>query len=231
MSKRVIAIRHVPFEDLGSFERILGEQGMSVEYFDAPAGKWAELASDAELLVVLGGPIGAYDEQKYPFLRQELNVVSERISAGLPTLGICLGAQLIARVLGARVYAGAKKEIGWGSVRLTDAGRRSALAHLADTPVLHWHADTFDLPSGAVLLASTDVYENQAFGYGSNVLALQFHPEVMAATLESWYVGHSVELSSVPDLSVAALRADALRHGAKLETCNARFLREWLATV
>lgn len=224
----VTAIRHVPFEDLGSFEDVFVERGMRVQYFDAPTDRWDDLPSDAELVVVLGGPIGAYDDEQFPFLRRELTFVATRISEGRPTLGICLGAQLIARALGARVYPGAVKEIGWSTVRLSDAGRRSVLSYIEDTPVLHWHGDTFDLPEGARLLASTDLYQNQAFAFGSSVLALQFHPEVSADSLERWYVGHYVELSGVPNLSLATLRKDAVQYGPNLRTRSAKSLRAWL---
>jgi GMP synthase-like glutamine amidotransferase len=133
-----------------------------------------------DLLVCLGGPIGAYEEAAYPFLRDELALIERRLAAARPTLGICLGAQLMARALGARIYPAPAKEIGWGEVRLSEAGQKGPLRHFAGVPVLHWHGDTFDLPKGAELLASTVLCANQAFAFGRYALAFQFHPETTA---------------------------------------------------
>jgi len=202
-------------------------------YIDAPAGRLGERDLLApELLVVLGGPIGAYDETDYPFLNDELAAIARRLQTGRPTLGICLGAQLMARALGAKVYPGGTKEIGWSPVVLTPDGQRSPLQHLdAETPVLHWHGDTFDLPDGAVRLAGNDVYSNQAFAWGDCGLALQFHPEVTAAGLEHWFVGHACEISGTPGLEVAQLRADTERYAAHLEQRARRIWTEWLAAI
>ncbi len=161
MKREVLAIRHVYFEDLGSLELVLGDRGQLVRYLDV--GRARIDAPDplgTSLMVVLGGPIGAHDEALFPHLTPLLAMLEKRIAAGLPTIGICLGAQLIARALGARVYRAKQKELGWKALTLTDSGRASALRHFeADgraTPVLHWHGDTFDLPDGATRLAFTD---------------------------------------------------------------------------
>jgi GMP synthase (glutamine-hydrolysing) len=233
--KSAVAIRHVAFEDLGTFEPVLAAAGYAVRYVEAadglPAsgsvGERALLAAD--LLVVLGGPIGAYEEQSFPFLADELRLVETRIAAGRPVLGICLGAQVIARSLGARVYPGPVKEIGWAPIRLTTEGSASCLRHLKnDVPVLHWHGDTFDLPDGATRLASSTHYENQAFSYDAAVLALQFHLEVAPAQLERWFIGHSVEIAAAPGINVLGLRHDTLVHGPALEAAAAKVLAEWL---
>ena len=170
-----LAVRNVAFEDLGSFERVLADRGYRVAYADAGLDDLGALDPlGPDLLVVLGGPIGAYEEARYPFVLDELRLLEKRLAADLPTLGVCLGGQLIARALGARVYPGGQKEIGWAPLVLTDEGRGSCLRHLApeETPVLHWHGDTFDLPRGAVRLASTEAYENQAFSWGRRARAL-----------------------------------------------------------
>ena len=130
--KTVVALRHVAFEDLGTLDPLLRQQGASVRYLEAGCDALDQLeALGPDLLIVLGGPIGANDEALYPFLRQELALLERRLAAGRPTLGICLGAQLMARALGARVYPAAGKEIGWSPLALTEAGRRSPLRFLA----------------------------------------------------------------------------------------------------
>lgn len=226
--KSALAIRHVAFEDLGSFGPLLEQRGYGVRYADAGYDDLADAACD--LLVMLGGPIGANDEADFPFIRDELRLIEARVSRGQPVLGICLGAQLIARALGAPVYRAKAKEIGFAPLSLTEAGRRSCLAPLADLPVLHWHGDTFDLPHGARHLAATDICPHQAFAWGAEdtVLALQFHPEVTARGLERWFIGHSGELAAT-GLSVTALRTDAARHGAALERAAGDLVGRWLA--
>jgi GMP synthase (glutamine-hydrolysing) len=228
LRKSALAIRHVAFEDLGSFGPVLESCGYAIQSLDAGYDDLSD--ADCDLLVVLGGPIGANDEADFPFLRDELRLIERRVGRGQPILGICLGAQLIARALGARVYRAKAKEIGFAPVSLTAAGRQSCLAPLADRAVLHWHGDTFDLPDGARHLAASEICPHQAFAWGADdsVLALQFHPEVTARGLERWFIGHSGELAA-SGLSVAALRADAARHGAALERAAGDILTRWLA--
>ena len=184
---------------------------------------------NAELLIVLGGPIGAYETDDYPFLTAEISLIEYRLSRDLPTVGICLGSQLMARALGARVFKCPIKEIGWGTVDLTEAGRSSCLKalHGDDAVVLHWHGDTFDLPRGATRLASNRNYENQAFAYGRNALALQFHLEADPRQLEEWYVGHAIELGAA-QVSIADLRAGARRHANGLSLRASHVFGSWL---
>src|ERR1700736_702563 len=151
--RSLVAIRFVHFEDLGYFETALKSHGYVVSYVDPTTEEIGAIDPAApDLLAVLGGPIGAYEDELYPALRPVLKIIEGRLRATLPTIGICLGAQLMARALGARVYRGPRKEICWGQIRSTEAGHASALRHIETTRVLHWHGDTFDLPSGATLL-------------------------------------------------------------------------------
>jgi GMP synthase (glutamine-hydrolysing) len=227
--KSAIAIRFVNFEDLGTFESVLESQGFSIRYVEAAslALEPAE-AIEADLLISLGGPIGAYEDDAYPCLKPILAMLGQRIALDLPTLGICLGAQLIARALGARVYPGSGKEIGWSPLSVTAAGQLSPVRHLGSTPTLHWHGDTFDLPPGSTLLASTDRYPNQAFAFGRNILGLQFHPEVTHKRLEHWYIGHACEIAAAPGVEVIDLRADSARFARSQQLASERFLLEWI---
>jgi GMP synthase (glutamine-hydrolysing) len=232
--KNAIVIRHLAFEDLGSLSQILQKQDYLVTYVEAGLDSLAEIDPlTPDLIVVLGGPIGAYDEQDYPFLVDEMGLLERRLADDLPTLGICLGAQLIARTLGAKVYPGAEKEIGWSPLELSSAGIHSPLAYLAaeHTSVLHWHGDTFDLPVNSTLLASSSKYQNQAFSWGKCGLALQFHPEVTALGLERWFIGHACEIAGTSGVSVAKLRQDTADYAARLEVQATKFWQAWLASL
>ncbi|ABC38919.1 glutamine amidotransferase [Burkholderia thailandensis] len=234
MNAEVVAIRHVHFEDLGSFEQVLGERGRRVRYVDVGGARVEVLdALEPSLLVVLGGPISAYDDELYPTTASLAALVGKRIEAGLPTLGVCLGSQLVARALGARVYPAAQKELGWIPLTLTDAGRASPLRHVdgASTSMLHWHGDTFDLPAGAILLASTPTCRNQAFSWGTHVLALQCHPEIRADRFEPWLIGHAGEIAATPGTDAKQLREQTARLGPTLECAARSMFGEWLDSV
>jgi GMP synthase (glutamine-hydrolysing) len=228
-----VAIRHVPHEGLGALAQPLAEAGFDVRYHDAwtspdPA---ASGALDAGLLVVLGGPMGVPEADRYPFLRHEIDVLKKRLAADRPTLGICLGAQLIAAASGARVFSGDRFEIGYLPVTLSPEGRNSCLAPLADAPrVLHWHGDTYELPSGATRLASSALYREQAYSIGKRVLALQFHPEVDAAMLETWIDAGEHEIAR-GDADAAALRAQARELETSIAPKAHALLGAWLDDV
>lgn len=230
--KSVLAIRHVAFEDLDAFAPALTERGYAIRYLEAGYDELAALDPLAdELLVVLGGPIGVYEDAAYPFIHDELRLLRARLDADRPTLGICLGCQMIAWVLGGRVYPGGRKEIGWKPLLLTEAGRNSPLAAFGDqTPVLHWHGDTFDLPEGAALLASSDLYPHQAFSWG-RALALQFHIETTVRGLERWFIGHAGEIAGTSGLNVPALRAETARHAADAGGRGRQCFTAWLEQV
>lgn len=223
----VVVLRHVHFEDLGAFAAPIAAAGYQVHTLDAGLDEMRP-AEAADLLVVLGGPVGAYEGHLYPFLDEELAILRDRLAAGRPTLGVCLGAQLMAAALGARVAPGSAKEIGWAPVELTEAGRGGPLRHLAGAPVLHCHGDAFELPPGAERLASTPLCAHQAFAVGRHALGFQFHPEADGSGFERWLIGHAAEIAGVPGLSVPALRADAMRFGPAAGAAGQRCLAEWL---
>jgi GMP synthase (glutamine-hydrolysing) len=222
-----IAIRHVSFEDLGSFAGPIEKAGYRISYCDVGLGQLSDLDPiKPDLLVVLGGPIGVYEDVQYPFLATETRLLGQRLAADLPTLGICLGAQLIASALGSAVYPAKKKELGWSAIDLSEAGRQSVLRHLKDTQVLHWHGDTFDLPPQCERLASTELCLNQAFRRGKNVLASQFHPEAVTRGFERWLIGHACELSSQTDVS--ELRVNTGKFASLLESRALMVIEEWI---
>jgi GMP synthase (glutamine-hydrolysing) len=229
MNKSLLAIRHVAFEDLGAYEAPLRDAGYALRYADMGVDAVATFG-DPDLLVVLGGPIGAHEEEAYPWLTQEIALIAARLRAGRPTLGICLGAQLMARALGAKVYPGPTKEIGWKPLVLAPQGEE-LLGPLRNLPVLHWHGDTFDLPPGAENLAATDICRQQAFRYGSHGLAFQFHPEAQQEGFERWLIGHAGEISATPNVSVAALRADTAKYTPAAMRAGRVLLRAWLAQL
>lgn len=232
--REVLAIRHVAFEHMGTLEHVLGNRGIRFRYKDAGLDDLAMIdASVPDLLVVLGGPIGAYEEDIYPFLKHELQIIDSRLKRDLPILGICLGSQLMARALGAKVYPGFQKEIGWAPITLTDAGRLSCLSALktVDWYVFHWHGDTFDLPHGATLLASTEIAHHQAFCWGKNALGLQFHIEVPPEEIERWLIGHACEIAATSSVTVPQLRVDTERWGHHVSWAAHGCLVRWLDEI
>ena len=229
MPKTALVIRHVAYEDLAAFRGPIEAAGYAIGHADAGAAGFDEMDFTApDLLVLMGGPMGMYETHAYPWIAHELERLSARIDAGRPTLGVCLGSQMMAAAMGARVYPGPVREVGFAPVSLTAAGFGSPLAALADTPILHWHGDTFDLPRDTQLLASTPHYAHQAFSRGPNVLALQCHPEMDGTGLESWLASADDYLRSA-GTDAATIRADAARLGAAAGRKGADVMAQWLA--
>lgn len=230
----VWAFQHVGYEDLGSIETILNEYNANIRYV---CGKREDLKlldpAEPDLLIVLGGPMGVYETDSYPYLLDEIDLVRRRIAGGKPILGICLGAQIIARALGAKVYkGGAGKEIGWHPITVNEAGMNTPVRHLdaAATNMMHWHGDTFDLPDGATLLAGSGNYK-QAYAYSDHVLAVQCHPEVTPRKLSRWYESDTGDIAEVPGLSVDKLKQDADLYGQTLKDQARLFFTEWMTRV
>ncbi|MBO0732800.1 MAG: glutamine amidotransferase [Methylocapsa sp.] len=226
--KTAAVIRHVHFEDLGTFAGPLSQAGYEINYHDIGRRGMPDPARP-DLLIVLGAPVGVYETDKYHFLRDEIALLKARITAGRPALGICLGAQLIACAMGAKVYSSGHKEIGFGTVQLTGNALSTPLRYLAGIPVLHWHGDTFDLPKGAAHLAATPVCRNQAFSIDANILGIQFHPEFdPAAGIEPWLIGHAVELGAA-GIDPRRLRDDAKAAEVSLPGKARLMFGEWLS--
>ncbi len=187
--KRLLVCQHVAFEILGTLNPLLKSCGFRVKYVNFGRDPEARPSLDGyDGLVVLGGPMSAFDDAGHPHLATEVELVQRAIERDLPVLGICLGAQIIARALGAAVRPNRVKEIGWYDLSLRPEGRSDPLfAHFGPTErVFQWHGDTFDLPARAVPLASSRSCENQAFRHGDSVYGLQFHLEVDEALLHRW---------------------------------------------
>ncbi|HHW40758.1 MAG TPA: type 1 glutamine amidotransferase [Syntrophomonadaceae bacterium] len=200
---QALVVQHVACEGPGLLEHVLVEKGwrLDIRCMDRPGAALPESLGNHNAFVILGGPMGAYEEEIYPYLLQVQELIREAVRMRLPTLGICLGGQLIARALGAKVEPNPVKEIGWYRVRLTPAGRLVPLftGMPPEMPVFQWHGDTFALPKGALLLAEGDSCLNQAFVYGAHVYGgyawgLQFHLEVSPEMIEEWAKLYADEL-------------------------------------
>jgi len=231
MRKLCLAVRHVAFEDLGLLGPLVVSRGYRVRYHDAGIDPFDSTTLSApDLVIVLGGPIGVYERDAYPFIADEIAAIAARIAAEKPILGICLGAQLMAAALGGRVAPGPVKEIGWAPLTLTADGRKSALAPLGAAPVLHWHGDNCELPADCLHLASTAACPVQAFARSPLQLALQFHLETEPARFESWLIGHTVELGKA-GIDPNELRKQAQTFGAKTREVGGKVLAAWLDKV
>jgi GMP synthase (glutamine-hydrolysing) len=224
--QNAVAIRHVAFEDAGTLEEVLKQRGIALRYLEAGVDDLSP-AKDTDLLVVLGGPIGIYEVDRYPFLKQELATIEAAVKQGIPVVGICLGCQALAAVLASRVYPGKQKELGWDEMTLTKEGKAPPLGAIEGVRVLNWHGDTFDLPVGATRLASTSITPNQAFTYGPKILALQFHVELPERDLEKWLIGHTVELAN-SKIDLGRLRAETARYAPAANAASQRVFNDWL---
>ena len=227
--KTAAIIRHLHFEDLGILQTVLHEHAYHIRYYDAGLDDFSTLNdANTDLLVVLGGPIGVYEAETYPFVSQELALIRQRLQAQRPTLGICLGAQLMAASLDAEVKSMGVQEIGFFPLQLTPAGEQSVLAGLAaDLPVLHWHGDQFELPLNSSSLATTAICPHQAFALGNYALGLQFHLEVDMARFEPWLIASTGQLAKL-GIDPRTLRQQAKDYAAGIHNAGRAVFSRWL---
>ncbi|MGQ4810423.1 hypothetical protein NKDENANG_03889 [Candidatus Entotheonellaceae bacterium PAL068K] len=214
---RVLVLQHIAVEGPGVLASCLETRGWELETVGLYAG--APLPAHPRryrAIIVMGGPMGVYDEAEYPFLLQEHRFLERALDHEVPLLGICLGSQLLAKALGARVYRNSCKEIGWDTVELTSAGRADPLFAGLTSPlrVFQWHGDAFELPSGATLLASSARCAHQVFRYGDRVYGLLFHLELTLDMIHTWIATFQDELAGgVDQVTPEQLVAGMARHG------------------
>ncbi|MBX7148672.1 type 1 glutamine amidotransferase [bacterium] len=203
--KKIFIIQNVPHENLGVLENSFLSQGFTLRYFNPQELiRYNDSAFNYDALIMMGGPMSVYDTTEFPHLIKAAQVIRMAYTAGKPVLGICLGAQMIAKAFEAKVVKNTEKEIGWYPLNLTPAGETDAVfsSFSKTETVFQWHGDTFNLPHGAVLLASSPLCQNQAFRLGKNIYGLQFHVEVSAAMVAEWLDenGNKEELSCLPQI-------------------------------
>jgi GMP synthase (glutamine-hydrolysing) len=229
--KRALIIRHVPHEGVAGYRLPIEEAGYELSRVDVgdPAFSTVDLV-EPDLVIMMGGPMGVYEQARYPWIGCQLRRLARRLEADRPTLGVCFGSQMMAAALGAPVFAGPVKEVGFAPIALTEAGAASPLRHLQGASVLHWHGDTFDLPDGVERLAETPAYANQAFRRGPHLLALQFHAEMGEdPRLDAWLEDAPYIASAGTD--PATIRADHDALGSRAVEVGRAMIREWLTEL
>ena len=202
---RIHYFQHVPFEDLGTIREWIESHGHSLGVTQFFRNSTLPKIEDIDWLIVMGGPMGVYDENMFPWLVKEKKFISDAIRHNKKVIGVCLGAQLIASALDAQVYPNTQKEIGWFPVRVTLDGKSSSL--FKNIPqqftAFHWHGDTFDLPEGAHWLAESEACKHQAFSFNKHVLGLQFHLEIELNNVELLVQNCGNELQKAPFIQPA----------------------------
>lgn len=226
---RALVVRHHPNDHAGNFRAPLAKCGFDVSYWH-PATSPVPDPESVDLLVIMGGVMGAHDEHLHPWLLDEIGLIERCLSRWIPTIGLCLGGQLLSRVYGAWVGRAERAEIGVLPIDLTPAGAESPVSEvrLADGHVLQWHVDRFDLPAGTDALATSTECPCQAWRDGAQVLALQFHPEAEAMQASGWIAGHP-DMLIAEGVDPAAFERDVQDRGAALERMGSALMHRWLA--
>jgi len=231
-----LVLKHVECEGLGLWEEYCREDGIVLEIVALHRGATLPPPHHFHAVISLGGPMNVYEEEIYPFLKAEDDFIRRVVAEGIPFLGICLGGQLLAKALGGVVTRNGVKEIGWHPIELDQLGQRDPLfAGLPDRlTVLQWHGDTFDIPSGATRLATSEACQNQAFrvGFGGIAYALQFHLEVTPSLVEEWTREYGVELTDLDGLVDArAMVAEARGRCGDLHPLSRRVFKNFCRLV
>jgi GMP synthase (glutamine-hydrolysing) len=227
--KTALIIRHVPYEGVAGFRAPIEAAGYEVDRIDVSDQCFSALdLAEPDLLIMMGGPMAVYEQDRHPWIACQLRRLARRLDANRPTLGVCFGAQMMAEAMGGKVFAGPASEVGFHPVTLHGPALDGPLRHIAEVPVLHWHGDSFTLPKDVELLASSPLYEHQAFRRGNTILALQFHAEMgLDPRFEAWIEGGAAAMARA-GISEARLRADHDRLGSSAVTAGRAMIAEWL---
>lgn len=227
---KAVILQHMLAAGPGTFQDILQKFGFDIEVIHTShqdIKNFDALAPD--LLIIMGGSIGVYQADDYPFLHDEMRIIRERVLAGKPYLGICLGAQLLAQAMNGRVYKGTKgREIGWLDININEAGMKSAIKHFDGVKVMQWHGDTFDLHSAATLLATSDKYA-QIFSFGDHAIGFQCHIEMKPEGLADWLVCDVNTFENYPGLR-EEFRALTPQCNPLMTSATEAFMKDWLTT-
>lgn len=232
-TKHVSIIMHHPVEGLGIIADVLKRSAIAPQYIRSFEGQNApKEIGDAAGLIVMGGPQSVYEDAKYPYLRQEMRLVEDALKHNKPVLGVCLGSQLLAATLGANVYPGRQKEIGWHRITLTDFAGKDMLfsGEPSSLTGFHWHGDIFDLPRGATWLASSALTAHQAFRYGKNAYGLLFHMEVNLPQVLAMVETFADELQAA-GINGTAIKLNAHAHLLSMSKVGSSVFQRWASLV
>lgn len=233
--KKILVLQNIDCEDLGTMESAIKSRDMEYQYLHLYNKDLAPQNLDGySALIILGGPMNVYETDRHHFLIDEERLINEAIQKDIPTLGICLGAQLIANTAGAKVFAGSKKEIGWYSISLTTDGLNDPLfiGFEKNNTVFQWHGDTFNVPARAKRLAESGLFPNQAFKIGEKIIGLQFHLEVTEEAIYKWIGEYKEELNSLKDyINPNKIKKDTEEKIEKLNKLAETFYNSFLEMI